>query len=443
MRLGLCALNEIHQGFRKNSPRWSILAVIFVSILAYPSSRMPAYSSGQGVAGELPAAEPEQVGVSTAGLRRLVDVLRGDVETGYIPGAVVFVARRGKTVLNEAFGWRDADKRIAMTTDSIFRLYSMTKPITTVAAMTLVEEGRLSLDDPVGKYIPELADLSVGVEEGGRLRLVPAARPILVHHLLTHTSGFAFEYLGDSLVKQRLRDAGVRNGKFDNAELMKRLASLPLAHQPGTMWEYGYSLDVVGRIIEVISGKSLYEFEKERVLDPLDMRDTSFSLADENHRERLAEPFADDRDPPQGFSDPRQPTKWESGGNGMTSTVRDYARFLTMLQNGGSLGDRKILTRKTVELMTSDHLGTAVRPGPIYLPGPGYGFGLGFAVRLAPGLAAYPGSVGDYDWGGVLGTEFWVDPAEQLLVVFMTQTAKHSARYENLLRYLIYAALTN
>lgn len=426
-------------GVVKYGSHWLALVVIAVSTLTFPPSGMP----GHGVAAQPFIIDPGQVGLSAAALGRLVDVLRGDVESGYIPGAVLFVARRGKIVLDEAIGWRDADKRVPMTTDSIFRLYSMTKPITTVAAMTLVEEGRLMLADPVGKYIPELADLSVGVEEGGRLKLVPAVRPILVHNLLTHTSGFAFEYIGDSLVKQRLRDANVRGGEFDNAELMRRLAPLPLAHQPGTVWEYGYSLDVIGRIIEVITGKSLYAFEKERVLDPLDMRDTGFVLGTKDQQDRLAEPLPDDRDLPQGLSDPRTPHKWESGGNGMVSTARDYARLLTMLQNGGKLGDKRLLSRKTVELMTSDHLGTTIRPGPFYLPGPGYGFGLGFAVRLTAGGAAFPGSVGDYSWGGAMGTLFWVDPAEQLVVVFMTQTDKNRTRYGDLLRNMIYAAFND
>jgi CubicO group peptidase (beta-lactamase class C family) len=435
MRLELNAIGGTRWRVVANRARQSAVAVILVTMLAC--------SSGPAAAGQLPTATPEQVGLSAAALHRLVDVLHGDVESGYIPGAVVFVARRGKTVLNEAVGWRDAERRVPMTTDSIFRLYSMTKPITSVAAMTLVEEGRLMLGDPIGKYIPELGDLAVGVEEGGRLKLVPAVRPISIHHLLTHTSGFAFEYIGDSLVKQRLRAAGVRNGEFDNAELMKRLAPLPLAHQPGTFWEYGYSLDVIGRIIEVVSGKSLYAFEKERVLDQLDMRDTSFFLADKDRQERLAEPLADDRDVPQGLSDPRKLGKWESGGNGMVSTAQDYARFLTMLQNGGRLDDKRILSRKTVALMTSDHLGTTIRPGPFYLPGPGYGFGLGVAVRQSEGLAGAPGSAGDYEWGGAMGTYFWVDPAEHLVVVFMTQANKYQARYGDLLRYMVYAAFTD
>jgi len=254
--------------------------------------------------------------------------------------------------------------------------------------------------------------------------LVPAERPISVQDLMRHTSGLTYGFFGDTPMKKLYAEADLGNWAGTNAEFVERIAKLPLSYQPGTTWDYSHSTDVLGRVVEVISGKSLYEFEKERILDPLHMKDTSFYIADEARRQRIAEPFDNDRKIGNGIAigDPRVVGKWEAGGQGMLSTTIDYARFLQMLLNGGTLDGQRILGPKTVAYMTADHLGSAVVPGPYYLPGPGYGFGLGFAVRRDVGISPVNGSPGEYNWGGAGGTAFWVDPKEQMFVVFMMQS---------------------
>ena len=396
----------------------------------------------------LPAAKPEQVGLSSERLARLTSTLKADVEKGILPGAVLLVARHGKIALFEAIGVRDPGTKAPMTKDTIFRIYSMSKPITSVAAMMLVEEGRMSLADPVAKYLPQLGSLKVGVEKsdaaGGpkTLELVPA-RPISLHDLFRHTSGFTYGFFGEGLVRKSYVEAKVLDGDPTNAEFVERLAKLPLAYQPGTTWDYSHSTDVLGRVVEVVGGTSLYQFEKRRLLDPLGMKDTAFYVHDAARHDRVAEPFPNDRTIGVGaeFNDPRLPQKWESGGGGMVGTAIDYARFLQMLLNGGALEGRRYLSPKTVAYMTSDHLGTAVVPGPYYLPGMGFGFGLGFAVRKDAGVSPLPGSVGEFNWGGAGGTYFWADPKEEMFVVFMMQSPKQRVYYRALLKDMIYAAV--
>jgi CubicO group peptidase (beta-lactamase class C family) len=260
---------------------------------------------------------------------------------------------------------------------------------------------------------------------------------------MRHTSGLTYGDFGDLLVKKAYNDAGLTKGDFDNAEFADRLAKLPLAFQPGTTWDYGHSTDILGRLIEIVSGKSLYRFEKERLLDPLDMKDTSFYVIDPTKQNRVAEPFKDDRTfgIDAEFNDPRAAGKWEAGGHGMVSTATDFARFLQMLLNGGALDGKRYLGPKTIAYMTADHLGNVVVPGPYYLPGPGYGFGLGFAVRLTQGVSSRMGNPGEYEWGGVGGTYFWVDPREDMFVVFMMQSPAQRQHYYALIRDMIYAAL--
>ncbi|MGJ7499840.1 serine hydrolase domain-containing protein [Variovorax sp. ZT5P49] len=400
----------------------------------------------------LPTARPEQVGLSTERLQMLSDVLKADVAAGKIPGAVLLVARQGKVAWFEPVGKLDpaATPAVPMPRDGIFRIYSMSKPITTVAAMMLVEDGRLKLDDPISTYLPEFASMTVGVEKPGAdgkpvLDTVPARRPITVQDLMRHTSGLTYGFFGPGLVKQAYNAADLGAGDPTLAEFSQRLAKLPLAYQPGTTWEYSQSTDILGRVVEVVSGQSLYQFEKTRLLDPLGMKDTSYYVPEPARQPRIAEPLPSDRSFGVGaeFNDPRVVRKYESGGGGLVSTANDYARFLQMLLNGGSLDGKRYLGPRTIALMTADHsnAGAGIVPGPLYLPGPGYGFGLGFAVRRNDGEAPYPAAGGEYNWGGAGGTYMWVDPKNEMFVVLMLQSPKYRTHYRTLTRDMIYAAV--
>ncbi len=398
----------------------------------------------------LPSAKPEEVGLSSERLGKLTARLKADIEKGVIPGAIVLVARHGKIAMFEPIGMLNPETKAPMTRDAIFRIYSMSKPITSVSTMILFEEGKLALNDPVSKYIPKLGGLKVGVEKpdpsGGKptLELVPSQRDMTIQDLLRHTSGLTYGFFGNTLVKKMYVESKVWNDYPSNAELIDRLAKLPLANQPGTTWDYSHSTDVLGRLVEVITDKPLYEFEKARILDPLGMKDTSFYVTDKSKQDRIVEPFADDRNIgiDADFNDPRVLQKWESGGGGMVSTAIDYARFAQMLLNGGTLNGKRILGPKTVAYMTSDHMSAAIAPGPLYVPGPGFGFGLGFAVRKDPGVSPLAGSVGEFNWGGAGGTFFWIDPKEDLFVVFMMQSPKQRVPYRAVLKNMIYAAVT-
>jgi CubicO group peptidase (beta-lactamase class C family) len=406
------------------------------------------FALGAASAQTLPTAAPEAVGLNADRLGRISQTFRDDVAKGTMPGAVLLVARDGKVAYHEAFGSLDPQTKAPMTKDAIFRIYSMTKPLTSVSAMMLVEDGKIALSDPVSKYIPAFKDVKVGVERaeaGGTptLELVPPRRPVTVHDLMRHSAGLTYGVFGESLVKAAYRDANLFDGQADNAVFAERIAKLPLMFQPGTTWEYSHATDILGRVVEVASGKSLYGFMKERLLDSLGMPDTSFDVTDTARHGRIAEPFADDRQIGAGavMFDPRQKQKWESGGGGGMGTSMDYARFLQMMLDGGALDGKRYLSPKTVAYMTSDHLGDKVVPGPAYLPGEGYGFGLGFAVRKDAGVASVPGSVGDYTWGGAGGTYMWVDPKERLIVVFMMQSPKQRLYYRSLLKDMVYAAI--
>lgn len=397
----------------------------------------------------LPRATPAQVGLSSERLDKIKQVLTEDTAKGTVPGAVILVARHGKIAYLESAGVLDPATKAPMTRDAIFRIYSMSKAVTSVSAMMLFEDGKILMNDPVAKFLPQFARMKVGVEKAGpaggkpTLELVNAKGPITIQDLLRHTSGITYGFFGNTLVKKAYNDAGVLQGDFTNAEFADRIAKLPLSYQPGTTWDYSHSTDVLGRVIEVISGKSLYEFEKERLLDPIGMKDTSFYVTNPAKQGRIAEPFPNDRTLGIGltFNDPRVAGKWESGGGGMVSTATDYARLLQMLLNGGSLDGKRYLGPKTVAYMTSDQTAEGIIPGPYYLPGPGYGFGLGFAVRRTEGAAVDNGSVGDYEWNGVGGTHFWVDPKEDMFVVFMIQSPRQRTHYMALIRDMVYAAI--
>jgi CubicO group peptidase (beta-lactamase class C family) len=380
-------------------------------------------------------------GLDPQRLQRLERLVQADVDKGRLPGVVMLVARDGKVVMNKAIGKQDAEKGTLMRPDAIFRIYSMTKPIVSVAAMMLVEEGKLQLADPVSLHIPELKGLKVGVEKGDGLDLVPAQREPTVHDLLRHTSGFTYGVFGKGAVKDAYNKAGVDSWEQTNAEFIKKLATVPLMSQPGTQWEYSRSVDVLGVVVERISGLSLEQFLQSRILKPLGMKDTGFWVPAEKHS-RIAQAFAIDPDSKQPVKlvEVTEQPKLLSGGGGMVSTAADYLRFCRMLLNGGELDGVRILSRKTIEYMTTDHIGS-VR-GPAYLPGAGYGFGLGFAVRLTDGQASTPGSAGDYNWGGLGGTYFWVDPKEKLIAIWMMQAPNQRTYYRGIFRDMVYAAMT-
>jgi CubicO group peptidase (beta-lactamase class C family) len=393
----------------------------------------------------LPRAEsPEQVGLSAARLARLAEVLLRDIEEKRIPGAVVVIARAGRIGYAEAFGFRDREAGAAMTTDAIFRIASMTKPVVSVAAMMLCEEGSLDIAAPVADTLPEFAEMTVGVERR------KAERAMTVQDLLRHTSGLTYPDYGDTPVQMIWRDAGLRDENQTNAEFVAKLARLPLLFEPGTTWEYSMATDVLGRVVEVVSGKTLGEVIAARIAGPLGMQDTGFTAAGERAA-RVAEPQAD---PATGKRPPMRnvtaAANRQSGGGGLVSTAADYLRFGQMLLNGGELDGVRLLAPKTVALMTADHLPPGVGYGATArsrfgalapVPEMGHGFGLGFAVRTAPGRSPVPGSVGDFFWHGVNGTTFWVDPQEQLVTVLMLVAPERRLHYRNLARRMVYAAL--
>ncbi len=391
----------------------------------------------------LQTAKPEEVGLNPAALNRLSKALEERVASGHVPGAVALIVRHGKVAYHQSFGRLDPAADAPMTTNAIFRIYSMTKAIVSVAAMMLWEEGRFLLSDPVGRYIPAFNDVRVGVISGGSYGWTDADSPITVQDLLRHTSGLTYEFRGDTPIHKAYAEARVARLKQTNADQVEALAKLPLLHQPGTAWEYSRSTDVLGRLVEVISGQTLGAFLSERILAPLGMTDTGFHVPAEDQR-RIAEPFAKDPEGNQDVAllDVRRSAMFESGGGGLVSTATDYARFLAMLIGNGRLGEVRLLGRKTIELMTSDHLGSGIPRSSDLVP-PGHGFGLGFAVRTQPGLAPFPGSVGSYFWGGVAGTTFWVDPAERLFAVLMIQAPLQRQHYRVLFRDLVYAAVTD
>jgi CubicO group peptidase (beta-lactamase class C family) len=411
------------------------------------------------LAAALPEVSPDDVGFSPERLARLTAMLERAVATGELPGAVALIARNGKIAYSRSVGLQDRAKNIPMAPDSIFRIYSMTKPIVSVAALILVEEGRLALNEPISKYIPEFAEMRVGIDAVDPATGAPtyreekATRPITVQDLLRHTSGLVYATLGPrTTVRERYKEAGLTleemykvsgdsQTTWTNASFAAAIARLPLQFQPGTTWEYGHSTDVLGRVVEVVSDQPLDVFLSERILRPLGMRDSGFSVPPaEVHR--LAQPQPD---PKTGqvprLIDVAKPTSWFAGGHGMVSTGPDYLRFCQMLLNGGQLDGARILGPHTVAWMTSNHLNWNIALGPAYLPGPGYGFGLGFGVRTDPGLSEWPGTVGDYFWGGYAGTYFWIDPKEQLIPILMFQEPVRRQHYRLVFRALVLQAL--
>jgi CubicO group peptidase (beta-lactamase class C family) len=389
----------------------------------------------------LPTAKPEEVGLSSDRLERVGRALRGEIEAGKIPGAVALVARKGRVVYFESFGLRDKASGDPMPKDAIFRIYSMTKPFTSVAAMMLMEEGKLIITDPVSKFLPQLAKREVSTQKldptTGKVtyELVAAEREITVQDLLRHTSGLVYgaatpnTHVGELYAKE-----GVTWSDVTPEEQLQRLAKVPLAHQPGTTWEYSISTDVLGRVVEKISGMTLGRFFDERIFGPLKMADTAF-VVPRAKVARLAQPLAVEPSTGQPIAlvDVTVPPKNDAGGAGGASTAGDYARFLQMLLDGGKLQGTRLLSPTTIAFMSADHLGSmkVVARGGV---GTGYAFGLGFAVRTDAGIAGVSGPVGEYRWGGAAGTAFWVDPKDEMISVLMTQGAPGPARgYTNTL----------
>ena len=397
-----------------------------------------------------PQTSTAKSGFAPAALQRLDAVLQREVDEGNLPGAVILLAHGDTIAHQKAFGKQRVDDSTPMSIDSIFRIYSMTKPIISVAIMMLVEQGRLLISQPVSHFLPEFANMQVAREQvaldGSRsMTMEPCAREMTVQDLLRHTAGLTYGFFGGpTLVKAAYRSAGVETGKFSNADLVRQLAALPLAYQPGTVWEYSRATDVLGALLERVWGQPLDIILREQIFLPLKMVDTGFWV-EPSQQHRIAEPFAVDPVTQQAVKviDVRQPPVFLSGGGGLVSTAMDYLRFARMLRNGGALDDVRLLSRKMVQFMTSDHLvgmpmGTS---GPAYLPGAGYGFGLGFAVRNCVGASATPGSVGDFHWSGLAGTYFWIDPQEDIIGIWMMQAPEQRDKFRQMVRNLVHASL--
>jgi CubicO group peptidase (beta-lactamase class C family) len=388
----------------------------------------------------LATASPESVGISSERLARLTAAINREVASGKLPGGVAMISRRGKVAYFEALGKLDPTRDEPMAKDSIFRIYSMTKPIVSVAAMMLVEQGRLLLTNPLAAYIPEFAALKVAVEKDGATELVPLRRPINVQDLLRHTAGFTYHFMGASPIHQQYAAARLFARELNNADFCKALAQIPLIGQPGASWAYSHATDVLGRVVEVITGQPLGVHLQEAIFGPLGMNETAFHVPEAQHH-RIAEPFALDPDAgvPISVFDVRQPVPQDMGGAGLASTAADYARFMQMMLGGGELGGVRLLSPKTVRLMTADHLGKIGVSGDLL--GVGNGFGLGFAVRHQDGVVPGAGSAGLYYWAGLAGTSFFIDPQEELFAQFLIQQPGRRDYYRALFRELVYAAL--
>jgi CubicO group peptidase (beta-lactamase class C family) len=377
-------------------------------------------------------------------LETLEHVLQAHVDKGRLPGAVALIAQHGHTVLHTAVGLQNPGQGTPMAADSIFRIYSMTKPIVSVAVMQLVERGLLLLSDPVGQHLPEFAGVPVVADETCQPTR-PPTRPPMVHDLLRHTAGLTYELFGDDPIQQRYDQAGLGTRQLSNAGFSHALAAIPYRFEPGSIWQYSRATDLLGALLERVTGQPLGDYLQAHILGPLGMVDTAFVVPPDKHH-RIAEPFA--HDPDGGVQMPlmdlRETTPMQAGGAGLGSTAADYARFLQCLLNGGTLEGARILSPATVRLMTADHLGTIPvnRTGAVVdlLP-PGHGFGLGFAVRLQEGIASLPGSLGMYYWSGISGTVFFVDPAQDFFAILLTQAPNQRAFYRPLFRNLVYAAL--
>lgn len=388
---------------------------------------------------------PDEQGFCPERLARVREVFEAEVARGRLPGAVALVVRRGKVVLHEALGEQNPISGAPMVPDSLFRIYSMTKPIVSVAIMMLVEQGKLLLSDPISRHLPEFADVLVQAHvEGHAVLKKPKIQPT-IQDLLRHTAGLTYEILGNEPIQRMYADADLWTRKKTNREFARVLSGFPLMFEPATTFAYSRATDLLGTIIEVVSGQTLGAYLQQYILRPLGMHDTHF-VVPQAEQYRLAEPFAicPDTGAAVELMDVCQPYPMESGGAGLASTAADYARFLQCLANGGELGGHRLLAPNTVRNMTSDHLGSmdqhfTQRSG--YMLARGVGFGLGFSVRLRDGEDNMPGSAGLYGWGGVAGTTFFVDPAKEFFAILLTQAPNQREHYRPLFRTLVYAAL--
>ena len=396
----------------------------------------------------LSIVRPSEVGLSQNRLDKIDKVFKNSIANKEIPGAVIAVSRYGKIAYLKAFGMQNPNEKTPMATNSIFRIYSMTKPIVSVAVMNMTENGKIYLNENLDKYIPSFSDMQVAtfskLANGQKsIRLIKAKNKIKIHDLLRHTSGLTYGVFGKSPAKTALKDSTIGNLNIRNISLeeyVNTLAKLPLAYNPGSTWEYGRSIEVLGRVLEIVSNSSLDILLKEKIFNPLNMKDTAFYV-DKKNLHRVAEPFKDKQ--PELINIKKNPLFF-TGGHGLVSTVSDYMRFCQMMMNKGKLGKNEILSNRIVEYMTSNHLGENInRDTPYYLPGEGYGFGLGFAIRENSGISSWPGSKGEYFWAGYAGTYFWIDPKEELIVVSMTQSVTNRNHFRMLLRNLVYQAIIN
>lgn len=384
----------------------------------------------------LPRAEPDQVGLSAERLQRIAPVMESYIDEGALAGSLVLIARHGKVAHLESFGAMDREQGKSMREDTMFRIASMTKAVTSVAAMMLYEEGSFLLEDPISKYIPAFKEPQVLVPNAGEdqgYELVPAKREITIRDLLRHTSGISYGFWGREHLGQLYVEAGISDGLIQTegtiGDMVEKLASLPLIGQPGEVWEYGLNTDVLGYLVEVVSGQSLEAFFQERIFVPLKMQDTHFFLPLDK-LPRLAAVYRPGDKGIERVPETKQrvgaavyttdyhysgPRSYFSGGAGLVSTISDYTRFLQALLNGGELEGTRLLSRKTVEMMTVNHI------GDLDTLTPGYGFGLGFSFHEGAGVSGHIESIGTYAWGGFFYTDFWVDPQEQMIGVFMAQ----------------------
>jgi CubicO group peptidase (beta-lactamase class C family) len=400
----------------------------------------------------LPRANPEEVGMSSQRLAEIGKALNNEIARDQMPGAVVAIARKGKLVFFEAFGYRDKAASAPMTTDAIFNIASMTKPMTAVAALQLYEQGRLLMDDPLARYFPKFGDTRVAVMDAAQeniVNTVPAARKITMQDLFRHTSGLIYGGRGTTAVHKLFPEGSTAaSGAMTGPEFLDKLSSVPLPHQPGAVWDYGFGLDVLGLAVESLTEQSLGQYLQEQVIKPLGMVDTGF-VVPEDKLSRFAHALPNDplTGQPQSVWPRTKPAKFECGGGCLSSTASDYLRFALMLANKGSYDGHRILGRKTVEYMLSNQLAPDVK-NMIGITGDptraDYGFGLGLAVRTTPGIARMMGSVGDFSWPGASGTNWWVDPREELVVVFMAHTPGPMRwKYRQMVNALVYQALAD
>ena len=391
--------------------------------------------SCMGFTWELPITSPEDVGMSSEKLARAKSSVQALIDNEKIAGASMIVARKGKIVLSETFGMMDKKAKKPMQPDTIFRIYSISKPITSVAAMMLYEQGKLKLDDPISKYIPEFKGLKVYSESGKHDDQV---RQISIRDLLRHTSGLTYGYFGDTAVDKMYMARSVLKRESSLQDMINKLSGIPLLYQPGTKWHYSVSTDVLGYQVQKVSGEPLNEFFRQNIFKPLDMKDTDFYIPNEKVNR-----FAACYGPGQngGLKIVDEPTQSRyltranlfSGGGGLVSTARDYMRFSQMLLNKGQLDGRRILRSETVEMMTSNQLPVSVKRGE------GEGFGLGFSVRLRDGR--FP--QGEYGWGGAASTHFWISPKDELIVIALSQYMPFSSQLQNAVKSIIYDSILN